>query len=145
MRLSEILPQLTAKFEPGEHRKRKIPGGATWYFIPWQTIRSRLNHVCPDDWSERFSDIQFVSGYCLCICTLTICGVSHQGVGSTPIETLNAEGKDTSYGDPIERAIADAFKNSAEQFGIAAYLDAQRDDSKKVAFMKFINNQVQRA
>lgn len=141
MRLSEILPNLTAKFEPYEHKSRKLPGGGDWYFIPWQTIRTRLNTICPENWTETYSDITFSSGYCIAICTLTICGVSHQGVGSTPIEKLNSEGKDTSYGDPIERAIADAFKNAAEQFGIAAYLDAQKDPSKKAAFMRFVRGQ----
>jgi hypothetical protein len=141
MRLTDILPELTAKFEPAEHKKRRLPGGGTWWFIPWQTIRKRLNEVCPEDWTETYSDITFSNGYCMAICTLTICGVSHQGVGSTPIETLNADGKDISYGDPIERAIADAFKNAAEQFGIAAYLDAQRDEAKKTAFLKFVTSQ----
>jgi hypothetical protein len=140
MRLAEILPQLTAKFEPAEHKKRRLPGGGQWYYIPWQTIRKRLNTVCPEDWSDTYSDITFSNGYCICICTLTICGVWHQGVGSTPIETLNAEGKDTSYGDPIERA-ADAFKVAAEQFGIADYLDAQRDDAKKAAFLRYVTGQ----
>ncbi len=32
-----------------------------------------------------------------------------------------------SRGSPIERAIADAFKNAAEQFGVGAYLDKQED------------------
>lgn len=137
--LTETLPALTAKFEPNEHLKRRLPGGGEWYFVPWQTIRARLNKVCPEHWSDRYSDITFTNGYCFVICTLTICGVSHQGVGSTPIETLNAKGKDTSYGDPIERAIADAFKNACEQFGIAAYLDVQRDPAKKQAFLKYVN------
>lgn len=37
--------------------------------------------------------------------------------------------------------MADAFKNVAEQFGIAAYLDAQRDEAKKTAFLRFVTNQ----
>lgn len=143
MRLNDIYPQLIAKFEPAEHQKRKLPGGGEWWFVPWQTIRKRLNDVCPEEWRDTYSDITFSNGYCIAICTLTICGVAHQGVGSTPIETLNAEGKDTSYGDPIERAIADAFKNACEQFGIAAYLDAQRDPAKKQAFRRFVTGQSQ--
>lgn len=143
MRLNDFYPKLVARFEPAEHKKRKLPGGGEWWFVPWQTIRKRLNEVCVEGWSDAYSDITFTNGYCIVICTLTICGVSRQGVGSTPIETLNSEGKDTSYGDPIERAIADAFKNAAEQFGIAAYLDAQRDDSKKAAFRKFVMGQAQ--
>jgi Rad52/22 family double-strand break repair protein len=138
MKLSEILPSLTAKFEPFEHKKRQVPGGGDWYFVPWQTIRSRLNKVCPEDWSNTYSDITFTEGYCLIICTLTICGVSHQGIGSTPIEVLSQEGRNVAYGDPIERATADAFKNAAEQFGIAAYLDAQSNPTKKRAFFEYM-------
>lgn len=140
MRLSEILPDLTARFEPHQHQKRKLPGGGEWWFIPWQTLRDRLNEVCPEDWTERMSDLTFINGYCTYTCTLTICGVSHQGVGTTPIEILNSQGKDTSYGDPIERAIADAFKNACKQFGIGTYLDEQRDkdNTKKQAFLKWV-------
>ncbi|MDX2215494.1 MAG: Rad52/Rad22 family DNA repair protein [Oculatellaceae cyanobacterium bins.114] len=145
MTLSEIFPELTAKFEPQEHKKRTVPGGGDWYFVPWQTIRARLNRVCPDDWTNVYSDLTFVEGYCIIVCTLTICGVSHQGIGSTQIEILNAQGKNTAYGDPIERATADAFKNAAEQFGIAAYLDAQSDPSKKQAFFNYVSGRTKAA
>ncbi|MDD1428457.1 hypothetical protein MEO94_29225, partial [Dolichospermum sp. ST_sed9] len=43
-----------------------------------------------------------------------------------PIELISNEGKDMARGTPIERATADAFKNAAEAFGIARYLDDQK-------------------
>ncbi len=139
MRLSEIFPKLTAWFEPTEHDKRKLPGGGEWHFVKWQTIRDRLNSVCPEDWTATYTEITFANDLCIIVCTMTICQVPRQGVGSVPIEILNDKGQNTAYGDPVERAIADAFKNAAEQFGIAAYLDDQRGSAdKKQAFLKYV-------
>lgn len=144
MRLSEIFPKLTAWFEPSEHDKRKLPGGGEWHFVKWQTIRDRLNAVCPEDWTATYTEITFANDLCIIVCTMTICQVPRQGVGSVPIEILNSEGKNTAYGDPVERAIADAFKNAAEQFGIAAYLDDQRGSAdKKQAFLKYVSGKGQ--
>lgn len=133
MRLSEILPQLQAWFPAEAHRERDLPGGGTWWYVPWQLIRDRLNQVCPDDWQVAYDDPKFLDKYCYVTCTLTICGVTRQAIGSAPIELLSSKGKDMARGNAIERAVADAFKNSCEQFGIAAYLDEQTADRAKFA------------
>lgn len=52
--------------------------------------------------------------------------IPRQAPGNAPIELLSGKGKDMSRGTPIERATADAFKNAAEAFGVARYLDDQK-------------------
>jgi len=56
---------------------------------------------------------------------VTIAGVSREAIGNAKIQQLSKSGNEMSRGTPIERAIADAFKNAAESFGVGAYLDDQ--------------------
>lgn len=115
----ETLDKLKAPFLPAEHRDRILPGGGKWFFIPWQRIRKRLNEVCPD-WSVSYSDPILAAEFIVVRCQLTIEGITREGVGND-----KAYPDKKTYGTPIERAIADAFKNAAEQFGVGAYLDNQ--------------------
>lgn len=140
MKLSEILPQLTAKFKPEEHKERDLPGGGKWWFVSWQTIRARLDEVCPDDWEVAFSEPQFIDKYCYMTCTLIICGTTRQAIGSVPIEVISRSGKDASRGNPIERASAESFKCACEMFGICSYLDEQTDDRTKQDFVKYMQS-----
>lgn len=138
MRLSEIIKDLTEWFPPDAHRERTIKGGGNWWFVPWQEIRNRLNQVCPEDWSVQYDEPKYLDQYCYVSCTLIICGVARNAIGNAEIQVLSSTGKDASRGTPIERAVADAFKNAAESFGIAAYLDEQSDLKTKANFAKYM-------
>ena len=139
MKFSEILPQLSAKFPVEDHKERQLPGGAgTWYYIPWGTIRRRLNDLIPDEWSVTFDDPQFIGQLCYVKCTLTICGVSRQGIGAVPVEIVSSSGKNAERGNAVERGIAEAFKNAAEYFDIATYLDEQADPKTKADFVRYM-------
>lgn len=116
---SALIEKLKAPFTPAEHQDRDLPGGGKWFFIPWQRIRKRLNDVCPD-WSVSYSDPIIVGDFVVVRCQLTVCGITREGVGND-----KAYSEKKTYGTPVERAIADSFKNAAEQFGIGAYLDCQ--------------------
>jgi hypothetical protein len=139
MNLNDILPQLKAWFPPEAHKERDLPGGGSWWFVPWQAIRDRLDEVCPDSWEVRYGEPQYLGDFCYVSCTLTLCGVSRQGVGSAEIQLLSSKGRNMARGNPIERAVADAFKNAAEQFGIAAYLDEQADTKTKQNFARYMH------
>jgi hypothetical protein len=116
---SSILEKLKKPFAAEEHKDRDLPGGGRWFFIPWQRIRKRVNEVDPS-WSVAYTD-PIVAGDYVCIrCQLTICGITREGMGND-----KAYPDKKTYGTPIERAIADSFKNAAEQFGVGAYLDSQ--------------------
>ena len=120
----EIIAQLKKPFTPDQHKDRALKGGGTWFFIPWQLIRDRVSEVDPN-YSQEFGSPQYLDKFCYVSCTLTICGVSRQAIGNAEIELISSNGKNMERGNCIERAIADAFKNAAESFGIAAYLDDQ--------------------
>jgi hypothetical protein len=120
----EIIEQLKQPFPVAAHKERKLPGGGRWFYIPWQAIRDRLDEVCPE-WEVSYSAPGQLGEYCYITCTITIGGVSRSAPGNAPMELLSSSGKDMSRGTPIERAIADAFKNASESFGVARYLDDQ--------------------
>ena len=115
----EQIKALIQPFLPAEHKERKLPGGGRWLFVPWQTIRTRI-HKCDPSWTVTYSD-PIICGDCTVIrCQLTIHCITREGVGNS-IAYPDKKG----YGTPVEIACADAFKNAAENFGIAAYLDNQ--------------------
>jgi hypothetical protein len=115
----ERLKALTEPFEPNAHKERKLPGGGRWLFVPWQAIRTRIHKVDPD-WSCSYTDPIVCGNHTVIRCQLTIFGVTRERVGNS-----EAYPDKKGYGTPIEIACADAFKNAAENFGIAAYLDNQ--------------------
>ncbi|MEA5553310.1 Rad52/Rad22 family DNA repair protein [Anabaena cylindrica UHCC 0172] len=121
----QILAELSKPFLPEQHQERTLRGGGRWLFVPWQHIRDRLNDVYPE-WSCSYSHPIYVGDDCCIRCTITIAGVSREAPGIAPIVLLSNEGKNMARGTPTERAIADAFKNAAEAFGVAAYLDDQK-------------------
>ncbi|MEA5578646.1 hypothetical protein [Anabaena sp. UHCC 0451] len=125
MEFHEILAELKKPFKPTQHQERPLPGGGRWFYITWQDIRERLDEVYPE-WSCTWTEPVFIGDYCFISCTISIAGVSRQAPGNAPIQLLSSNGKDMSRGTPIERATADAFKNAAEAFGVARYLDDQR-------------------
>jgi hypothetical protein len=125
MEFAEILAELKKPFKPHQHQERPLPGGGRWFYISWQDIRERLDEVYPQ-WSCTWTEPIFIGDYCFISCTITIAGVSRQAPGNAPIQLLSSNGKDMSRGTPIERATADAFKNAAEAFGVARYLDDQK-------------------
>lgn len=122
--IREIITQLKAPFPIESHKERELPGKGRWFFIPWQTIRDRLDEVCPE-WQVSYSEPNYLGDYCHITCTIIIANISRSAPGNAKIEQLSSSGKDMSRGTPIERAIADAFKNAAEAWGVARYLDDQ--------------------
>jgi len=122
--IQEILNELKKPFPAADHRIRDLPGGKQWVYIKWQKIRDRLDLVCPD-WQMHYSEPNYLGEYCHVRCRLTIAGVSREALGNAKIAEISSKGNDMSRGSPIERAIADAFKNAAESFGVGAYLDDQ--------------------
>lgn len=131
MKLSEVLPKLVEKFPASVHKKRKVPGGGTWYYIPHGLIVDRLNELVPDDWHTEYTLSHIEDGIPIYLCKLTICGVSKVGIGDKSNEQSN-------YGTVSQRAFRKAFTDAAEQFGICAYLDDQKSEKTKEDFIKYM-------
>ena len=124
LNFQEILIELKKPFPPEDHKERELKGGKKWFFVPWQTIRSRLNEVCPE-WEVRWENPILLGEDCSVVCTLTIAGISRQAIGVATNIEYSSKGNVMSRGTGIERAVADGFKNAAENFGVCAYLDDQ--------------------
>lgn len=137
MDIHQTLTQLKAWFPPEAHKERELPGGSKWFFVPWQLIRDRFDEVCPD-WQVSYSTPVYLGDYCTITCTITIQGIAKQGVGNAEIALLSSSGKNMARGTPIERATADAFKNAAEAWGVARYLDDQTDPNTKADFIRYM-------
>jgi hypothetical protein len=146
--MKEIIAELKKPFPPAAHKERKLPGGDRWFYIPWQLIRDRLDEVC-EEWECSYSQPFYLDhanpkkALCCITCTISIEGHSRQGVGNAEIELISGSGKDMGRGTPVERAVADAFKNAAEAWGVGRYLDDQAEvtrllqrsgDGRAVAF-----------
>lgn len=121
----EIIAKLKAPFRPDQHSDRPLKGGKTWFYVKWQLIRDRVEAVDPN-YLQEFGDPQFLDKYCHVSCRLTIYGISRQAIGNAEISLVSGAGNNMERGNAIERAIADAFKNAAEAFGVGAYLDDQK-------------------
>lgn len=137
--IQDIIGQLKAWFPPEAHKERDLPGGGKWMYIPWQAIRDRLDEVCPD-WQVSYSAPQYLGDYCTITCTITIEGISKQGIGNAEIVLLSSSGKNMARGTPIERATADAFKAAAEAWGCCRYLDEQVDAKTKKDFVRYMQH-----
>lgn len=122
--LKEITDKLKQPFPVAAHKERSLPGGGRWFYIPWQEIRNRLDEVYPA-WEVAYSEPKYLGDYCHITCTIVIEKISRSAPGNAPIQLLSSSGKDMSRGTPVERAIADAFKNASEAWGVAQYLDDQ--------------------
>ncbi len=100
-----------------------MPGGQRkWVYLRWQTIRERLDEVCPD-WIIDYSEIQYLGNDAICRCGITILGVRKEAIASVPISILSSGGLEMSRGSAADRLAAEALKNSAEVWGVGRYLD----------------------
>lgn len=142
----ELLKDLRKWFPPEDHVERKLKGGSKWWYVKWQKIRERFDDVFGSLWSEEYSDPYYVldptgnheKSLCVVKCVIEIDGRKRQGVGQAPLQIISGTGNDASRGTPIERAVAEAFKNAAESWGVARYLDDQTDEKSKAAFFKYL-------
>ena len=132
MKLEEILPQLTAWFPAEDHKERKLKGGGNWFFVNHQTIRDRLNEICPGEWSDEYRGPVISGDYVVMFCKLTICGVTREGVADDKtFPDVNENGQAKIIGSPVINATRHAFRDAAEKFGICAYLDDQKANRGK--------------
>jgi hypothetical protein len=111
----ELKQKLKAVLPIDCHELRDLPGGGIYAYIAWQQVRNRLDDIC--DFQIEFNDPVIVDDVCCIRCTIAIEGVKRQGLG---VCQVNKKGIRGTF---VESAVADAFKNAAEQFGVGAYLD----------------------
>ena len=123
--LKHIQSELKKPLPAPQHEIRDLPGGGRkWVYLRWQTIRERLDEVCPE-WVIDYSEIQYLGNDAICRCGITILGIRKEALASVPISILSSGGKEMSRGSAADRLAAEALKNSAEVWGVGRYLDDQ--------------------
>ena len=118
----ELKQKLKATLPIECHELRDLPGGGIYGFIAWQQVRNYLDNIC--DFEIEFTDPVIIEDVCCIRCTIAIEKVKRQGLGVCSVA------KKGIRGTFVESAVADAFKNAAEQFGVGAYLDDQKWQDK---------------
>lgn len=137
--LSAILPKLRESIPHELLGVRDIPGGGQWVYCPWRNRVKLLDLHTGGDWSVSFTDPQYLEPtgeylnqdkkrLCVIRCTLTIRGVSRESVGTAVIQAISSSGKDSTQGDPVERARGNALTAATEMWGIGVYLHRQKAD-----------------
>lgn len=123
--LRAIQRQLKEFFLPAKHKVREIPGSPKkWIYLPWQSIRERLDEIAPD-WMSDFSEIQYIGNDAICRGAITILGVRKEAIASVPISVQSKAGNEMTRGSAADRLYAEAMKNASESWGVGAYLDDQ--------------------
>ena len=124
--LKRIQAELKKVFPANRHEVRDLPGGQRkWVYLKWQTIRERLDEVCPD-WVIDYSEIQYLGNDAICRCGIAILGVRKEAIASVPISILSSKGNEMTRGSAADRLAAEAIKNSGEAWGVGRYLDDQQ-------------------
>jgi hypothetical protein len=86
-------------------------------YVEWHTVADLLDRICPD-WSHRVNQIKQIGDYVAVTASITIQGVTRQGVGTG-----------SAYDETgIKKAEHDALKRAAVKFGIARELYRREDD-----------------
>jgi hypothetical protein len=73
-----------------------------------------------------YSEIKIIEQQAFCKCGITIADIRKEAYGDVPVAVLSSSGKDISRGSFGDRVVAEAFKNAAEHWGVARYLDDQK-------------------
>ena len=123
--LQRIQVELKKVFPANQHEIRDLPGNAgRWIYVKWQTIRERLDAVCPD-WSNDHTEIQYLGNDAICRSAITIMGVRKEAIACVPISLTSGKGNEMTRGSAADRLAAESLKNAAEAWGVGRYLDDQ--------------------
>lgn len=123
--LKLIQSELREPLAANKHKVRDLPGTSKkWVYLPHQTIRERLDEVCPE-WVIDYSEIQYFGNDAICRAAITILGVRKEAIASVPLSILSSNNKEMTRGSAADRLAAEAIRNSSEQWGIGRYLDDQ--------------------
>lgn len=136
MLTQDDLAILRAPFQAHEH---KLLQGAV--YLKEEAITNRLEDVDPS-WSLDVNSIVWRTAkegteYCTAHVTLTVSGVSRDGIGQ---RTQEYSKKDIAYGQPEKGAVSDALKRAARLFGIGRYMLNAPKNMSDDQMVKWVNS-----
>ncbi|KAJ6848405.1 DNA repair RAD52-like protein 1, mitochondrial [Iris pallida] len=117
--LSEILKAL-AKKVPDSFIKTRVEDGFTMKYVPWHIVNRILNSQAPE-WSGEVTSIVYsADGKSVTVVyRVTLYGtdaeIYRESTGTASVD-------DTSYGDPVQKAEAMAFRRACARLGLGLHL-----------------------
>jgi hypothetical protein len=121
-RFAELLKELSGSLSPEMIRQRigwkdRFGREHEVDYVEWHTVADILDRICPD-WSHQVNQIKQIGDYVAVTASITIQGVTRQGVGTG-----------SAYDETgIKKAEHDALKRAAVKFGLARELYRREDD-----------------
>jgi hypothetical protein len=121
-RFADLLKELSGALSPELIRQRigwkdRFGREHEVDYVEWHTVADLLDRICPD-WSHRVNQIKQIGDYVAVTASITIQGVTRQGIGTG-----------SAYDETgIKKAEHDALKRAAVKFGIARELYRREDD-----------------
>ncbi|XP_019412839.1 PREDICTED: DNA repair RAD52-like protein 1, mitochondrial isoform X2 [Lupinus angustifolius] len=118
--LSEILKELNKKVPDHLLKTRLQNDGFPLRYVPWHTVNRILNLHAPE-WSGEVRNITYSpdSNSVSVVYRVTLYGtdaeIFRESTGTASIH-------DTTYGDPVQKAEAMAFRRACARFGLALHL-----------------------
>ncbi|KAM5550177.1 DNA repair RAD52-like protein 1, mitochondrial [Rosa sericea] len=117
--LSEILKQINKKV-PDTLVKSRHENGFTSKYIPWHVVNRIMNLHAPE-WSGEVRSITYSADAksVSVVYRVTLYGtdaeIFRESIGTASVD-------DTSYGDPVQKAEAMAFRRACARFGLGLHL-----------------------
>ncbi|XP_068321378.1 DNA repair RAD52-like protein 1, mitochondrial [Pyrus communis] len=117
--LSEILKQLNKKV-PDSLVKTRSENGFTSKYIPWHIVNRIMNLHAPE-WSGEVRSVTYSADAksVSVVYRVTLYGtdaeIFRESIGTASVA-------DTSYGDPVQKAEAMAFRRACARFGLGLHL-----------------------
>ncbi len=127
----EDVQTLTAPFTASEHEFHR-----GFVYITESGITNRIEQVDPS-WELKTNWIIQRDNFNTAHVTLTICGVSRDGIGMATQEYTKDGAK--PIGEPEKSAATDAMKRAARLFGIGRYLLDAPKDMNETTLRKWLN------
>ncbi|KAH6795372.1 hypothetical protein C2S51_036358 [Perilla frutescens var. frutescens] len=118
--LSEILKDLNKKVPDSLLKGRTEPSGFSLKYIPWHTLNRILNLHAPE-WSGEVRSISYSpdATFVSVVYRVTLYGTDAEIFRES---TGTASLSDTSYGGPVQKAEAMAFRRACSRLGLGLHL-----------------------
>ena len=85
-----LFDQIAAPLNTEDIKQRQGPGGIMLDYVEWPTVVKRLNEAT-SSWSWEVKSITLQNDSWVCVGTLTIEGISRDGIGCAPLKSNDVD------------------------------------------------------
>ena len=117
--MSHIRHELSQSVDRRKIKERKLPGGATSHYVPWQTLWELMEEA-----TNYNFDWRILSTFTLDATNKPALGMNaeltiHASDGSRTVGTTAYAEMDAPFGDPVRNCEATAFRRCCAKLGLA--------------------------